>query len=425
MEIDILIAKGVESLKNYGHVSLPNSLSGFAARQYNGEDLSAGSQSTIICSLYESGYLDTNEIENYLLELKKMQIVSGVNFHSWCNEERSSVWATSKSIIAFLTLSPNSIQEQFLMSSIDWLLQQRNSDGGWGYKKGSYSRPYYTYYVMMAEILAYNSTSDIKLKNELKDSLDKDIAFLQFLHFVGGKWKSANKENICPASTLMALCAMKKYDELFNTVYFDITNFNEGISFVRNFIIEMQNIVWKEDNLNWELEFFLPGKMDLILQLFDISDNVTQRLKQYLVNSYVVNDNEFGWALNNKKMIYTWTTGLAIKSLSIYLKNLKKQEIMKIENIENDNKNKLEDKYSKLREQYNKILVIVTSLVIFNGIYFIFLPNYKKIYDFLLSLGINFNVIFSAIIVGLILVIIDEFTKKWFRKLLTYLQTKN
>lgn len=422
MEISILLAKGVESLKKYGRITLVNGLSGFAARRYIGEDLSAGTQSTVISGLYESGYLTQQEIENYLNELKKMQIVSGVNSGSWCSEERSSVWATTKSLYAFLTVSPNLIQEPFITSAIEWLIEQRNPDGGWGYKKGSYSRPYYMYYTMITEMLAYTCMSNNELKMKLKESLNKDIMFHQSLHMGGGKWKSASCENICPASTLMALCTLKKYDELFKTSYFNYSSFNEGISYVREYIYKMPDISWKEDNLNWELEFFLPGKMDLVLQLFDISDSVTQNLLEHLKKSYIISDDKFGWSLNKKEIIYTWTTALAIKSLSAYLSNLKKQEIKNIEDIEKNTINKMQNEFFNLRRTFHITLIALFILIIFNIIFNIVLPNQEKISKTLSNMGINVEVVFYTIVGVIILGIIGEITKKWFSKLIILLQ---
>lgn len=422
MDISVLISKGAENLKKYGRISLPNGSSGFAARKYNGNDLATPTQSTVICSLYDAGYLSDGEAKSYLQELKEMQIVSDTNKYAWCREERASVWATTKALYAFLMVSPNHIEERYIRGSLEWLLNQRNSDGGWGYNCGSYSRQYYTYHVMSTKMLAYKSTSDNELKKELKKSLDDDIFFLMSLHVGNGKWKSDKNEEICPASTLFAMCALKKYDEIFNTNYFVYDDFKNGIDYIRIYIYEMSTIVWKEDNLNWNLEVFLPGKIDLLLELFDLSDDAIQRIVDYLKDSYIIEKEMFGWGLKKEGVIYTWTTALAIKSLAIYLNHLKKQDITKLRQMEKITMDKIKNENTILKRRLKFVILPLCMSVVLNIILGVIWPYYEKIVEVFLALGVNIQIILYTIIGVIIMSIIAELTKKWFSRFIYYIK---
>ena len=238
----------------------------------------------------------------------------------------------------------------------------------------------------------------------------------------GGKWKSAKLEKICPASTLMTLCALKKYDQLFKTNYFDEKNFKEGIEYIRKYVFQLPNIVWKEDNLNWNLEFFLPGKLDLLIQIFH-DDKVILSIVKYLKNNYIINKKYmFGWGLRKDGVIYTWTTALAIKSLSSYMKYLENVNIREIERIEKKKKGEMKTKLITTKRILNIAILLLIGSIISNIFLIFILPNFDKIVKTFSEMGINLQIILYTLIGVIILSIIGQITQKWFTKLLDYVK---
>jgi hypothetical protein len=328
--IESLVMASVRFLSVFGKSTV-----GYYPQLASISEASSPSTANCISALYLFPNLFSREVlNNQIEELFQMQF--GVQTapsvrYSWCTYERSSIWATSKSLITILDSNSLAINDLRVYRSISWLLDQHNQhkDGwGWGYSRGTPSRPYYTYFVL--QVLKRAILSSSQNKHLYLNGITKGISYLRSTRLCSGLWSNGSSVDPCPGNTLMAMAALLDIGKTLNRKEIDDSSIENGRSFLIDSFLDpsgWENIYWTEPGLAFDIQFFPPGKIEYINLVLGKNSILIPVMLNWLINHWIPfplkNTTRYlsgGWLWpsteTNEPAPYTWTTALGLRSLS-------------------------------------------------------------------------------------------------------------
>ncbi len=276
-----------------------------------------------ILALDAVGRLSDGERENLLNELFTFQYSAQAKYaYSFCTEEVSSNWSTAKAVYAVLQVAPERASESRVVYALDWLLEHRNADGGWGYRKNDPSRPYYTYFAVQALCRAWSSVTDVKLRSRYENALVSVDALLASSRGSDGLWSNGEGIRPCPVNTLMAIAAARSS---WPVVQRASTDWEDGtvLEFIRGAFMSperWESLTWDEPGIAFKrIEPFPPGKIDTILHVFDPYDDLVVYLIGWIRRNAIEHGQDaVGWQppQSTSKTPYSWSTARCLLSLA-------------------------------------------------------------------------------------------------------------
>lgn len=398
----------------------------------------APTTSTILLALHYSNKLNEDERQKWLSELIKFQIKDeGNEKFSFCNKEGSSVWATAWSIWAFFELQDAYKSVPEIEKSVEWLINQSNDDGGWGFDKKSPSRPFYTFYALHSLDAAYKHLKWEKLKNKFEKGLEYILK--SQINGKPGLWaKQYDISEPCPMNTAMSLMVLiencKKYPTLIEKEIID-----SGIIYFRNWLENEKN--WADVRLDekvtplFYLHFFTPATLIILLEYgFPSYDVICLKLVNWFrENIRRYDQNSIGWSgdlFERDGAPYSWATALSLIALDRWLKHLSKYDKISIidyfykdKDMSTETKSKLPDNFIELISKYrSKIKRLKLKEKIYIIIIFIMISHIVNILDILFRIYTYLSSktlkegIFASIIASII-IFLAVLSKKYIQKL--------
>lgn len=302
---------------------------------------STPSTANAILALYTSEKMSDDALDNFIEELFSFQYSSQAKYaYSFCTEEVSSNWSTSKATYTILKTLPKYINQSRVIYALNWLIENRNDDFGWGYRKNDPSRPYYTFFVAQALLEARSLTQDEKLSVKYENILGEIHIYLSSCR-KGGLWENGSENEVCPINTLMAMATLKLIEPFSRRNSSDLKHWESSLSFIKeNF---MNSNIWK--NWTWDepgiafkkIEPFPPGKIDILLNIYDPFDEVIIYLINWIRNNAIFADNEsIGWLPPQSKSgaPYSWSTARCLLGLSCFKRSIQNNNILKDDNFQ-------------------------------------------------------------------------------------------
>lgn len=310
-------------LKTYGRTE-----NGFYPQIIGQGEAVAPSTANCIDAIQNCPNIKREYIKEAIDDLFSLQISSGRNAYSWCANERSSVWATAKSLNTIIDYDLTLLSDKRVKESISWLSKQYNSHNngwGWGYQKNSPSRPFYTYFVLNCFLKAYKANPNRDyfeiIKNIGKYLLKSQIEI--------GIWSNGSDNIPCAGNTAMALVGAKKIESTMQCKILDNQTYKVGSDFVEKTLNDQNNwlsLQWSEPVIAMDIQFFPSGKVNELLQLFPPEHPLISKLINWLLENrttYRASSALKGWKWppteTKEETPYTWSTALAVKSLVSYI----------------------------------------------------------------------------------------------------------
>lgn len=319
---DSLINKASEFLLKYAKAE-----NGFYSQDIKVGRGATPATSNAILALVYSGKIAKNELDNLIEELFTFQYSSRAKYaYSFCTEEVSSNWSTSKAISTIILTSPEKANLSKCVHAIDWLIENKNDDFGWGYRRNDPSRPYYTHFAAEAIIAMWKLTQNDILKEKYENTLEKINNYLINKRSWEGLWSNGQGNDPCPVNTLMALSTLKKLECIKPSNKNILNNQDHSIKFIKKYFMNPQTwtkLTWDEPGIAYKrIEPFPPGKIDTLLNLLDPFDELIIYLIGWIRdNAVTYKSDAIGWlpTQSDSKTPYSWSTARCIISL-VYFK---------------------------------------------------------------------------------------------------------
>lgn len=279
-----------------------------------------------ILALHEAGKIFRDNVENLIEELFTFQYPPDARYaYTFCTEEVSSNWSTAKAIYTVLKTSPQKINHFRIIFALDRLIENRNSDNGWGYRKGDPSRPYYTFFAVQALLEAWFLTKDPRLRAHYEEVLEKASSYLTHCRLEDGTWTNGQGTTPCPVNTLMAMATLRLLERISGPISGSTKEWEFSLSFVRQSFMDpgtWERLSWDEPGISFKrIEPFPPGKIDILLNVVDPFDEVIVYLLGWIrKNVIVVDDSSVGWLPVQAKgeMPYSWSVARVLLSLASF-----------------------------------------------------------------------------------------------------------
>jgi len=316
MDTYSVVLKAFDLLLKYGR-----NTTAFAARDIGSNLVASATQATCMLGMHETGLLSKQQESQFVQELLALQILDpGPYQFSWCREERPSLWASARAIRAIAVCQPELVSEERVQKGIDWIIRQMSpTNSGFGYRAGNVSRPVYSYHAIKA-LTECCPGSNEERKTVILSALRRTSSYLRDSQIEPGIWGNGEGRNTCPASTLFAICALLDYEGVSGETIVSQPMRSAAISLIRSQLSVSPESwpVFREFAENWTLDFFFPGKVNLLLQIASPEDPLVGQLVHYLVRNYVPYREALGWSLGPNQQIWTWTTALGLLSIASY-----------------------------------------------------------------------------------------------------------
>jgi len=287
-----------------------------------------------ILALYKTKKLAEHDYNTYIHMLLNLKDRTEKSF---CVNEGLSSWATAKALITLLSVDPNVVCNEDILA----LIKLQNEDGGWGYRPGYISRPFYTYFATKALIL-YLNANDLKrrnIKTEMIEAVEKSLKkankFLQKIQLNDVWPRETGDKRPCPVATVMALGSLKLIQQYFKSEVRNADIFETSYLFIQKLtkVKEWDRYGFGESGVAFYVQ---PAPVDVIPVILEIYGKCEIAL--YLVRWLIKNCKEYkgtlGWcplACKENENPYVWTTANAILSLQEWLNASMKSSFYKAE----------------------------------------------------------------------------------------------
>lgn len=332
MHTDELINNASNFLLNYAKAE-----NGFFSQNTGIGRGSTPSTANAILALYSSKTISDDTLNNLIEELFSFQYSSQAKYaYSFCTEEVSSNWSTSKAIYVILKTYPKYLNQSRVTYALDWLIENRNDDFGWGYRKNDPSRPYYTFFVAQALLEARYLLQDENLSLKYEKILEEIHLYLSNSCRKDGLWTNGSGNEICPINTLMAMATLKLIEPFSLRNNSDLKHWESSLSFIKeNFMNSnlWKNWTWDEPGIAYKkIEPFPPGKVDILLNLYDPFDEVVIYLISWIRKNVIFVDKvSIGWLPPQSKVDkpYSWSTARCLSSLSSFKSSIQNCDRLK------------------------------------------------------------------------------------------------
>lgn len=284
---------------------------------------SAATQGTVIVGLASSDLGRRLPEKHFVETFYQMLHRFDERHYAWDNVEQISVWVTARALRGMLMISPGQAKDPRVRGALHWLVTQQNGDGGFGLKAKLPSRPVYTHYAAMAlaEVLRTPDSTDQE-RVAVRALLDCGNYLIRARNHRSFRWRDGIGDDECPVSTLLAVNTLDTIRDATRGTGFETDVTKQRVrDWVAGAIIEANRGFWEFSErpyVNWVFEEFLPGRVDLLLALFDTDHAVFNWAISYLRNSWVREGDSVGWTYDNLREPVTWVTALGVQSLSLY-----------------------------------------------------------------------------------------------------------
>lgn len=343
-----------------------------------------------ILALYVADKVSADRLNNLLDELFTFQYSSQAKYaYSFCTEEVSSCWATAKALHTILVINPKGINQSRVVYALKWLVESRNDDFGWGYRKNDPSRPYYTFFATQALAEAWALTTDEVFKKDCEKSLKETHDYIIKSRRKDGLWTNGQGDKACPVNTLMAMATLKLVEPFSPLTPADLQHWPSATFFIKESFTSpasWEGLTWNEPGIAYKrIEPFPPGKIDILLNIFDPFDEVIVFLVGWIrKNVIAVDKNSVGWlpiqAESDKP--YSWSTAKCLLGLASFRNQISLYSKVKLHAT-------LQERIGRQWKIVNKRIFtgsIISYAALSSGLYLFIIYN---------SLGKSFNKFFS------------------------------
>jgi hypothetical protein len=301
---------------------------GILARTLDRRVPSAATQGTVATALHALGIMPESFRDYLVATFMQMGADQPGGGFAWDIYEHSSVWATARSLQGLLIVAPEQLlnddgTSQRLLGAFEWLEAQRNADGGFGFQNGLESRVVYSAFVGQALLAGITAASAVPALSGVIELLTARLKSL--LHYLascrlGGQhqWSDGPTGKVCAMSTLFALqLARQASAQVSSPITLRSADAVKTAAAIRKQLREAGPFYRFRDEtaVNWRFEEFVPGRLRLLGELFEVTDDLVQKNLTYLSSAIVMRDGYCGWGYPDSREPVTWVTALGLDSI--------------------------------------------------------------------------------------------------------------